>query len=140
MQIRLVKSTEEIRACYPVMRELRPNYSEELFVEQVERQLRSGYWLAVLEDAGQPVCVAGFRLGECLAWGHYLYVDDLVSLPETRSLGHGRAMLEWLRERARSEGCEALHLNCGLQREAAHRFYEREGLTRASYHFKVSTP
>ena len=31
------------------------------------------------------------RLGENLAWGRYLYVDDLVTLPAQRSLGHGAA-------------------------------------------------
>ncbi len=36
--------------------------------------------------------------------------------------------MEWLREHAHREGCAELHPDSGLQREAAHRFYQRLGL------------
>ncbi len=42
--------------------------------------------------------MAGFRVMHSLAWGHYLYVDDLSTLPEARRRGHARALLDWLLE------------------------------------------
>jgi hypothetical protein len=33
------------------------------------------------------------------------------------------------------EGCEQMHLDSGIQRTEAHRFYQREGMTMASLHF-----
>ena len=47
-------------------------------------------------------------------------------------------MLAWLIQQAAEEGCAALHLDSGVQRKDAHRFYLREGMTLASYHFKIS--
>jgi len=137
MTIRIAETADEVRSCYGVVRELRPHLSEPEFVARVERQAPQGYRLAFLEEAGAPVCVAGFRLADTLAWGRFLYVDDLVTGSAARSRGHGRAMLAWLLERARAADCATLHLDSGTQRADAHRFYEREGLNISSYHFQI---
>jgi len=79
--------------------------------------------------------VAGFRVLENLFCGRFLYVDDLVTAAAQRCRGHGAALLAWLRDEARRAGCAQLHLDSGLQRRDAHRFYEREGLPVTSYHF-----
>jgi GNAT superfamily N-acetyltransferase len=135
MQIDLASSDEAITDCYPIMRELRPHIGAEEFLSRVRLQQADGYRLAVLRDATGPVAMAGFRIGLNLAWGRHLYVDDLVTLPGKRSKGYGAALLEWLRAHAMEQGCEQLHLDSGLQREAAHRFYAREGMSKAGYHF-----
>jgi len=135
MDIHLAKTDTEIIGCYPVMRELRPHLEKESFVFRVRAQEKMGYMLAYFQDLGSPVAVAGFRLGESLAWGRFLYVDDLVTLSGHRSRGYGTALLSWLAEFAAKEGCEQLHLDSGVQRKDAHRFYEREGMKLASFHF-----
>lgn len=135
VEIHTAKSDTEIAACYPVMAELRPHLAEETFVERVRSQERQGYRLAYLTDPSAPVAVAGFRIGESLAWGRYLYVDDLVTASNQRSRGYGTALLSWLTEFAAEAGCHQLHLDSGIQRKEAHRFYEREGMQTASYHF-----
>ncbi len=135
MSIHLATTDAEIAACYPVMRELRPYIAEEQFLSRVRSQEGAGYRLAYIEERTGVVAVAGFRFGETLAWGRFLYVDDLVTLPGQRSKGHGAKLLSWLKEQAEKEGCEQLHLDSGIQRKEAHRFYEREGMTMTSFHF-----
>jgi GNAT superfamily N-acetyltransferase len=135
MNIHVAATDAEIIACYPVMRELRPHIAKEQFLSRVRDQERWGYRLAFIQEPTGVVAVAGFRVGENLAWGRFLYVDDLVTLPGHRSRGHGARLLAWLRERAALEGCEQIHLDSGTQRKDAHRFYEREGMTVASLHF-----
>jgi hypothetical protein len=44
-------------------------------------------------------------------------------------------LLSWVKEQAAKEGCEQMHLDSGAERKEAHRFYEREGMTMASFHF-----
>ncbi|MDF1553964.1 MAG: GNAT family N-acetyltransferase [Deferrisomatales bacterium] len=135
MGIRTATTDTDIAACYPVMRELRPQVPESEFVSRVRSQEQRGYRLAVVDDGDGIVGVAGFRIAENLAWGRFLYVDDLVVLDTQRSRGCGARLLAWLRDRAVAEGCQQLHLDSGLQREAAHRFYEREGMAKAGFHF-----
>ena len=97
-----------------------------------------GYRLAFVQAPTGVVAVAGFRFGENLAWGRFLYVDDLATLAGHRSSGYGGQLLSWLKELAAKEGCLHLHLDTGIQRKDAHRFYEREGMTMAGFHFLAS--
>ncbi|HAK55184.1 MAG: GNAT family N-acetyltransferase [Vicinamibacterales bacterium] len=137
MTITLAVSDDDIARCYPIMRELRPAIAEVEFVARIRVQEDTGYRLAIGEDHGVAVAAAGFRLGENLAWGRYVYVDDLVTSSAHRSKGHGRELLAWLVEFAQREGCDELHLDSGVWRKDAHRFYEREGMEMTSYHFKT---
>jgi GNAT superfamily N-acetyltransferase len=95
----------------------------------------SGYRLAYVEEGSRVAAVAGFRILEGLAWGKFLYVDDLVTDESLRSRGHGRELLRWLADHAREKGCAELHLDSGVQRFGAHRFYLREGMDITSHHF-----
>lgn len=140
MNIRIATTDTEIAACYPVMRELRPHIAEEEFLSRVRGQESKRYRLAYVQDPNGVVAVAGFRVGENLAWGRFLYVDDLVTLSGHRSNGYGAQLLSWLKEFAAKEGCLQLHLDTGIQRKNAHRFYEREGMTMTSFHFFDDVP
>lgn len=135
--VRVATTDAEILACYPVMRELRPHVQASDFVRRIRLQQQEGYRLVFVTDEERPVCVAGFRIGNNLAWGHFMYVDDLVTLAECRSQGHGATLLGWLHEHARDQGCNELHLDSGMQRMDAHRFYARERMDRAGYHFRT---
>ncbi len=140
VKVALATTDAEILHCYPVMLELRTTLSQDEFVARINAQQKLGYRLAYMESASSVVSVAGFRLGENLAWGRFLYVDDLVTLDAQRSKGFGTAMLDWLKVYAKENHCTQLHLDSGLQRKEAHRFYEREGLNMASYHFVAMLP
>jgi GNAT superfamily N-acetyltransferase len=135
MNIRIAVTDAELSACYPVMLELRPHLERDAFVPRIRMQEQTGYRLAFVEDQEGVTAVAGFRLGENLAWGRHLYVDDLVARSAYRSRGYGAGLLAWLKDYAVREGCVQLHLDSGVQRKDAHRFYEREGMTITSYHF-----
>lgn len=134
--ISLASTDAEIAACFPVMHELRPQLVASEFIARVRRQQRDDYQLVQRSGAAGPVAVAGFRLSETLAWGRYLYVDDLATLASERSRGHGARLLDWLSDHARRSGCAQLHLDSGVQRQGAHRFYLREGLSITSHHFQ----
>ncbi|MFQ5509497.1 MAG: GNAT family N-acetyltransferase [Leptospirillia bacterium] len=127
-----------IARCFAVMRQLRPHLTEAGCVARIKTQMKTGYRLAFLEQAGEVVAVAGFRILENLAWGRFLYVDDLVTDAARRGHGFGGRLLEWLLQQARESGCDALHLDSGVQRTDAHRFYEGHHLTNTSLHFAKS--
>jgi len=135
--IRLAESDESIVRCYPVMQQLRPHLTEPEFVPTVRRQQLGGYQLAYLEDRARVCAVAGFRLMDMLVHGRVLYVDDLVTDSALRSQGHGKALLGWLIQRAKDEGCQCLELDSGVQRVDAHRFYLANRMIISSHHFML---
>lgn len=131
-------SDEEIARCSGVMAELRPHIGADGFVARVREQMLTGYRLAFVESGGAVVSVAGYRFGLNLAWGRHLYIDDLVTASGARSSGHAGRLLRRLVEVARDRGCDSVHLDSGVQRFGAHRFYLREGFDITSHHFAVS--
>lgn len=133
--IRLCESEADVAACAPVMRELRPHIEADKFVARVRLQEKDGFRLACLSVDGRPVATAGIRIITNMAWGRFLYVDDLVTLDAERAKGYGAQLLTWLHNYAREQHCEQLHLDSGTWRKGAHRFYEREGMEMTSYHF-----
>lgn len=130
----------EIADCYEVMAELRPHVPRERFLPLVKSMHADGYRLACIRESGRVVAVAGYRISTNLFYGRNLYVDDLVTAGSERSKGHGRTLLDWLKQLARDAGCDAFHLDSGVQRKRAHEFYLREGLELSSYHFSTRLP
>lgn len=126
----------------PAMLELRPRWeTAEALVAFVDDALRPvGYRIVGVFDGREPdaLAVAGFREVRSLAWGHYVYVDDVSTLPAARRSGHAEQLMEWLTEEAARLGCEALHLDSGVaaDRAAAHRLYMRNRLRISAHHFE----
>lgn len=96
-------SAGETALAYQAMAELRAGSPQlatsETFVAWVNQcQRPEGYRLlaAFAEGRTDAVAVVGFRRLHSLAWGDYLYVDDLGTLPEYRSRGHADALFDWL--------------------------------------------
>jgi GNAT superfamily N-acetyltransferase len=134
--VALAASDADVSRCWPVLRELRPHIGDAAaLTAQVRRQEAAGYRLAFIEAQGRVVACAGFRVTEHLAWGRVVYVDDLATLETERSKGHGERLMNWLADRAGADGCGELHLDSGVQRFDAHRFYFRQGLAISSHHF-----
>lgn len=137
-RIAIAETVEDIRRCYPVMRELRIHITDETnFVERVQRQQKQGYCLAFVESEGEVRAVAGYRFLESLFSAKNLYVDDLVTRDSDRSRGFGGELLDWLMEVACKNSCESLELDSGVQRFDAHRFYFTKRMSISSYHFRI---
>jgi GNAT superfamily N-acetyltransferase len=139
-RVAIAETPEQIRRCFPVMRELRSHFDDpEKFVERVMRQQRDGYLLAYLEAGNEVRAVAGYRFLESLFSGKFLYVDDLVTRAADRSRGFGGRLFDWLVDEARQHSCDHLELDSGVQRFDAHRFYLVKRMNISSYHFRIKT-
>lgn len=135
--IRLIDSESGLRQAWPVMRQLRNHLDEETFVTQALRQMHSGWLLAGNFHDERPVALAGYRYVENLHAGFHMHVDDLVSDEGHRGSGAAKALFEWLVNEARRNGCKQLHLDSGVQRHRAHRFYLDRGMIISSHHFQL---
>ena len=140
MSIRVAITDDEIRACYPVMAQLRPHVQADDFVPRVRRQEQQSYRLAGRWVGEKVVAVAGYRHGECLSQGRYIYVDDLVTDEPVRSSGVGHGILAYLEGLARARHCPSIELDSALERALAHRFYFREGYVISAFVFRKQLP
>lgn len=117
------------------MKQLRTHLVEEEFISLIKELMETGYQLAFLQKNKRVVCVAGFKVSKNLFLGKNLYVEDLVSDESQRSRGYGKQMMDWLRQYAVESGCQALHLDSGVQRHGAHKFYLNQNMDIVCYHF-----
>lgn len=138
MQIGFMEDAAAIARSFELMSGLRPRLSREDYLAAVPRLMAgTGYRLVALEEDGALRALAGIRIGEWLHAGRYLEVEELVTAEADRSRGYGGALLRWIADHGRRQGCRQLRLLSGVQRTEAHRFYEREGMTYEAKYFSL---
>lgn len=138
MEIKQLKTEREWREAFPVMSELRTHLDEKSFLSHVRQMNKEGYKIFALYDDGKIVAVTGVAILTNLYNGCHVYVYDLVTKAAARSKGYGEKLLTYIHEWGKENGCENVALTSGLQREDAHRFYEKMGYSKVSFAFVQS--
>ena len=133
--IQVVANEADVRRCWPTFHELRPHLrSETEFVERWRKQSAEGYQIVYVTEGGAVAAAAGYRFFNTMAWGHILYIDDLVALPILRGKGLGTLLLQYVQAEARRAGCDSIQLDTGYQRHSAHLAYLRNGFRIDCHH------
>jgi ribosomal protein S18 acetylase RimI-like enzyme len=136
----IAKEKADLERCYPVMRQLRPHLSLSEYLTIYEQaQKHDGYEIVALENEGTVMAVMGYRILYDFVRGKHVYIDDLVSSEEARSLGLGARLLKHAEEMAIQHQCKSLRLCTGLENEGGIRFYKKNGWTQRSYAFTKKT-
>ncbi|TEA80083.1 GNAT family N-acetyltransferase [Allopusillimonas ginsengisoli] len=131
----------ELRACFPIMQQLRPHLrDEEDFMSRLYRMRAEDYRLLAAWQADEPIALAGYRYQENLVYGRFLYVDDLVVAEPLRGSQWGAKLLETVEGFARKAGCARFVLDTGLSNALAQRFYFRQGLLTGAMRFSKPLP
>ena len=119
-----------------VHRQLRPQIPAD-YVGRMEAIFAGGAEMAVATVDGRVAGITVFRVLEKTFAGRELYCDDLVTDEAQRSTGVGRALIAYMEQVARDRKCDVFSLDSGCQREQAHKFYFREGMTVTAFHFTM---
>jgi GNAT superfamily N-acetyltransferase len=95
--------------------------------------------LLVLEREGRVVGTATLIIVPNVAHqgSRYALVENVVVDAAERSAGYGGMLMRYAIGEARRAGCYKLTLTSRLQRDDAHRFYERLGFTATSKGFRI---
>jgi hypothetical protein len=118
-----------------VHRQLRAHLPQD-YVAKMRRVYADGARTVICSRDDAVMGIAQYRVYENTSDGRKLYVDDLVTDAAQRSKGIGQALLQYLETKAKNLDCDSLCLDSGVQREQAHKFYFREGMTIFAYSFK----
>ena len=121
--------------CESLHRQLRTDLPAE-YADQIAKILAGGAELAILHEDTVPRALVMFRCYLNTFDGYRFYIDDLVADSASPTGGHGKAMFEWCEAQARSRGCAYMALSSGVQRERAHRFYFRQGMSISTFGFR----
>ena len=120
-----------------VHRQLRPLLPLD-YAARMREVFASGADMAVCVRDEKVCGITVFRILEKTYSGRELYCDDLITDETLRSTGVGHALIAYMETVAIERGCDCLALDSGTQRQQAHKFYFREGLTVPAFHFSKS--
>ena len=134
MQIREM-NLKELYTAYEVVKQLRVALSYDEFEDLIYEMRHIEYKMFGLFERDELISYAGVSVQTNLYHKRHLYVYDLVTDEKYRSQGYGKLMLEYLHDYAKTAACENIVLSSGLQRKAAHRFYEKNEFVKKSYLF-----
>lgn len=136
VEIRHIETDADLKASFPVMKELRPHLQDAAaYVVQVMHQRTQGYRLLAAWQDGAIVGLAGYRQMDNLIYGRFVYVDDLVVSASLHRSGIGEQLLRAARQQAVAAQCRHFVLDTGLHMALAQRFYFRQGLLARGMHF-----
>lgn len=121
---------------FEVLQQLRSHLTYLEFTSLFRESEKEGFQLFALIEDELIRAVMGLRIIHDFTHGKHLYVDDLVTRVEDRSKGYGKQMLDFAQKLAKDNECQMVRLCSGIDREAAHRFYQREGWLPKSMAFK----
>ncbi|QOP45213.1 GNAT family N-acetyltransferase [Sulfurimonas paralvinellae] len=134
MQIRKL-DLKELDVAWSLVKQLRVQLEYEEFENLIYEMRDREYTMLGVFEKERLMCYAGVVIQTNLYHKRHLFIDELVSDENYRSQGYGKMMLEYLQDYAKIAACENIVLSSGLQREDAHRFYEKEGFMKKSFVF-----
>lgn len=137
MQIREL-SLRELLMAYEVVSQLRTSLSYKEFEDLIYEMRSMEYKMLGIMERDKLVTYAGVAVQTNLYHKRHLFVFDLVTDNKYRSKKYGKMMLEYLYDYAKMAMCENIVLSSGLEREDAHRFYEKNGFVKKSFVFLKS--
>ena len=135
MEIKIATTDSDILGCWEPIFALRPMLQKQNLVDLIKTQQTEGYHLLYIEDNGQVVSIAGYRIFSMLYLGKQLYIDDLSTLESARGNGYASQLLNHICNIAKLNDCISVQLDSGPTRQVAHKLYFNEGFTITSYHF-----
>ena len=79
--------------------------------------------ILVAEESGQVIGYAHAASYDCLYFPSLLNLLALAVVQDFQGQGHGRALMQALREEGKAAGYTGIRINSGISRSAAHEFY-----------------
>lgn len=136
MEIKIAKTEEDILKCFEVLSVLRPHLVKESFAITIQKMMKEGYILAFVEKDGIAVSAAGYRYLHTLHIGMHYKIDDLTTLESSRGCGYAGVLIDHVIAQAKEYGYNAVTLDSGHHRSAAHRLYLNKGFIISAHHFE----
>jgi GNAT superfamily N-acetyltransferase len=135
LQPKELHTVEEMLTHFEVIQFLYPNLGIEKYEAYLKEMTLHNYaQLAVFED---EICIGltGFWTGTKLWSGKYIEIDNFIVHPDYRKKGVGKAMTNYLDQKAKELDCTMIVLDAFTGNFKAHRFYYNQGYSPKGFHF-----
>ncbi|MFP3028410.1 MAG: GNAT family N-acetyltransferase [Wolbachia sp.] len=131
----MISQTINPKQLYNLINELYVHIdNEDTFIANFTSLCNNGYKVIGKYVDNDLIAILAYRLPYKFTFGKYVYVDDLVTLPEYRSRGYGHQLIEWLKEESKRIGYHQIHLDVSMSNHLGSKFYLNNGFQAKAYH------
>lgn len=135
MEIRELKTKEEMLRCFEILQEVYPSITMEEYDRELDVMIPHNYGQVVVMDGDIIAGLTGYWIGSKLWCGKYLELDNVVVAERYRSKGVGKLLFDFMEERAKDEQCTMLALDSYTTNFKAHKFFYGQGFAPRGFHF-----
>jgi len=135
MEIRALKTKQEMLTNYELLLEVYPNLQMEEYDRELDDMIPHNYSQVGVYIENECVGLTGFWIGTKLWCGKYLELDNVVISSKNRSKGIGKFLFDFMEEKAKEEGCTMLALDSYTSNFKAHKFFYNQGFNPRGFHF-----
>lgn len=135
MEIRALKTKQEMLTNYELLLEVYPNLQMEEYDRELDDMIPHNYSQVGVYIENECVGLTGFWIGTKLWCGKYLELDNVVISSKKRSKGIGKVLFDYMAEIAKNEGCSMLALDSYTSNFKAHKFFYNQGFAPKGFHF-----
>jgi GNAT superfamily N-acetyltransferase len=135
LQPKVLHTVEEMLSHFEVVQFLYPNLSIEKYEAYLKEMIPHNYAQLTVFDEDICVGLTGFWTGTKLWSGKYIEIDNFIVHPNYRKKGVGKAMTNYLDQKAKELDCAMIVLDAFTGNFKAHRFYYNQGYSPKGFHF-----
>lgn len=135
MEIRELKTLEEMLPHLSVLQELYPDLTAEYYRKMLLDMLPNNYAQVAVFEQKKCIAISGYWLGTKLWCGSYLELDNVIVSQSARGTGAGKLIQHYLEEKAANLNCNIMALDAYTNNFKAHRFYYNQGYAPKGFHF-----
>jgi GNAT superfamily N-acetyltransferase len=135
MEIRELKTIDEMISHLSVMQELYPTLTEIQYYEMLSEMIPNNYGQIAVFENEKCIGISGYWIGTKLWCGKYLELDNVIVSKEYRSKGVGKILSDFLDNKAHLNNCTIQVLDAYTTNFKAHRFYYNQGFSPKGFHF-----
>ncbi|MFT4517609.1 MAG: GNAT superfamily N-acetyltransferase [Gammaproteobacteria bacterium] len=135
MNIELINS-EEMDSIIPFLQMSNPNIEKETLRLRVNEMIGQWYQCVGVFEENNLIAMCGLWIITKYYIGKHIEPDNMIVLPEYRSKGLGKKIMQWVYEYGASQGCVASELNCYLPNTKEKLFWINEGYEVIAYHYQ----
>jgi GNAT superfamily N-acetyltransferase len=127
--------SKNIYIIVPLLQLLNKNISEDVLKERLDVMVKQNYLCVGIFDGDKLVGMCGLWILTKYYVGKHIELDNVMILPKYQSQNIGHALMNWVDNFAKEQGCVASELNCYVGNKEAHKFWEKEEYEVIALHF-----
>lgn len=134
-QVKLIPQ-EDLATIFPLLKILDPNIAEELLQQRLQEMQQHNYLCAGIYDGELLIGISGMWILYKYYVGKHIEPDNVMIHPDHRGSGAGEALMNWIHDYAKEQGCLASELNCYVSNSKGVAFWVKQGYRILGFHFR----